>query len=59
MLLIDLILAALVGSLAGALANKADKAGWTVTAWLAYAAMAFSGSAAFVFIVSANLGGAK
>ncbi len=56
MLLIDLILAALVGSLAGAVGTMAEKAGCAALAWLAYAAMAFSGSAAFVFIVSAKLG---
>jgi hypothetical protein len=56
MLLIDLILAALVGSLAGAVGTKAEKSGWAAVAWLSYAAMAFSGSAAFVFIVSAKLG---
>lgn len=56
MLLIDLILAALVGSLAGAVGTKAEKSGCAAVAWLSYAAMAFSGSAAFVFIVSAKLG---
>lgn len=56
MLLIDLMLAALVGSMAGAVGTKAEKSGQAVIAWLSYAAMAFSGSAAFVFIVSAKLG---
>lgn len=56
MLILDLILAALVGSLYGALGSKGEKIGCAALAWLGYAGMAFAGSASFVFVISANLG---
>lgn len=57
MLIADLFLAAGVGSLYGALGSKGEKIGCAALAWLGYAGMTFAGSACFVFIISANLGG--
>jgi hypothetical protein len=56
MLMLDLILAALVGSLYGALGSKGEKIGCAALAWLGYAGMFFASTASFVFIISANLG---
>lgn len=56
MLMIDLFLAASVGSLYGALGSKGEKIGCAALAWLGYAVMSFSAGASFVFIISANLG---
>lgn len=57
MLMLDLILAAGVGSLYGAIGSKGEKIGCAALAWAGYAGMTFAGSACFVFIISANLGG--
>lgn len=57
MLMIDLILAAFVGSLYGAIGGKGEKIGCAALAWLGYAGMFFASTASFVFIISANLGG--
>jgi hypothetical protein len=57
MLMIDLLLAAFVGSLYGALASLGEKYKWGLLAFIGYAGMTFSASASFVFIISANLGG--
>lgn len=54
--MIDLFLAAGVGSLYGALGSKGEKIGCAALAWLGYAVMSFSAGASFVFIISANLG---
>ncbi len=56
MLMLDLILAAGVGSLYGALGSKGEKIGCAALAWLGCAGMIFASSTAFVFIISANLG---
>jgi hypothetical protein len=60
MLMFDLALCALVGSLYGAIATKAEKVGTGMTnmflAMFGYAVMTFSASAGFVFVISANLG---
>lgn len=56
MLMLDLVLAALVGSLYGALGSKGEKIGCAALAWLGYAGMAFAGSSTIVFIFSANMG---
>lgn len=54
--MLDLILAALVGSLYGGIGSKGEKIGCAALAWLGYAGMAFAGSSTIVFIFSANLG---
>lgn len=56
-LMLDILLAAGVGSLYGALGSKGEKIGCAALAWLGYAGTIFASSAAFVFIISANLGG--
>jgi hypothetical protein len=55
--MLDILLAAGVGSLYGALGSKGEKIGCAALAWLGYAGTIFASSAAFVFIISANLGG--
>ncbi len=57
MLIFDLLLAAFVGSFYGAIGSKGEKIGCAAMAWLGYAGTFFASSAAFVFIVSAKLGG--
>lgn len=57
MLIFDLLLAAFVGSLYGTLGSRGEKSGCAAVAWFGYAGMFFASSAAFVFIVSAKLGG--
>lgn len=57
MLIFELLLAAFVGSFYGAIGSKGEKIGCAAMAWFGYAGMSFSASAAFVFIVSAKLGG--
>lgn len=57
MLIFDLLLAAFVGSLYGAMGSRGEKIGCAAMAFIGYAGMSFAASAAFVFIVSAKLGG--
>lgn len=55
MLIFDLLLAAFVGSLYGALASLGEKYNWGLLSFVGYAGMSFAASAGFVFIISAKL----
>lgn len=57
MLILDLLLAAFVGSLYGFIATLGEKYKWGLVSFIGYAGMSFAASAGFVFIISANLGG--
>lgn len=55
MLVFDVLLAALVGSLYGYIASLGEKLKWGVVAFVGYAGMLFAASCGFVLILGSKL----